>query len=102
MLMKMLMKLNSNFFAKHCAPENSLRGKQSLVRSPPGVDFTNTFTRSFYSRRSQKCKNDSQVISVFWGVKADRKMSVKSTPGVGPKYSRQTYRQPAIGPCPNL
>jgi len=35
------------------------------VSFPTGVNFTNILCRSFYTRRSQKQKNDCQVISSF-------------------------------------
>jgi len=58
-----------------------------LMKLTPGVDFPNMFTHSFYSQRSQKCKNIVKP-SVFFTVlgssrvKASREMLVKWTPGV--------------------
>ena len=58
-----------------------------LVGVHPGVNFINMFTRSFYARRSQKCKKllDLSVFFALLGsarVKDARKMLVKLTSGV--------------------
>jgi len=42
--------------------ENSTSTKE---KKRPGVNFINVFTSSIYARKSQKRKNDSQVISHF-------------------------------------
>jgi len=51
---------------------------------PPGVNFTNMFTRSFYTCRSQKLKMTDYftVLLRSMGVIASCKMLVKLTPGV--------------------
>jgi hypothetical protein len=61
-------------------PVSFVRGFQS------GVDFINMFTGSFYVRRLQKCKNDSNVIGHFMllgstCIKAAGKMLTKWTSG---------------------
>jgi len=55
----------------------------TMRQATSGFDLTNIFTQSFYTRRSQKCKKDSQVISDFFfflHAKAAFKTFVKSTP----------------------
>ena len=59
--------------------------KNATTGSPPGVNFINVFTLSFYPRRSQKRKKllDLAVFFALLGserVKAARKMLVKWTP----------------------
>ncbi len=62
---------------------------QKLMEHPssPGVNFTNTFTLSFYARRSRKRKNTYNLTVFFTHlgslrVKAVRRKLMKSTPGV--------------------
>jgi hypothetical protein len=56
-----------------------------LVKSTPGLNFTNIFTLSFYSRRSRKRKKTDDFTAYFTllgyaRVKAAHNMLVKSTP----------------------
>jgi len=56
-------------------------------RSPPGVNYTNIFTRRFYKRSSQKHKSQSscQYLFTLLGsacVKAVRRTLMKLSPGV--------------------
>jgi hypothetical protein len=58
-----------------------------LERSPPGVNFTNIFTRRFYAHSSQKRKSQSSRQYLFTllgsaGVKAVCRTLMKLSPGV--------------------
>ncbi len=60
--------------------------RKMLVKSTPGVNFINIFTRSFYAHSSPMRKN-SVKLSVFFtllgstGVKAVHRMLIKLSPG---------------------
>ncbi len=69
-----------------CAFGICARKSWVCVKSTPGVDFTNIFTRRFYARSSQKRKSQSswQYLFMLLGsacVKAVRRKLMKLSPG---------------------
>ena len=67
----------------------------------PGVNFINMFTCSFYSRRAQNCKKDSQVKQLFVllgsaGIKA---VPVNTLMKLAPHLDRQCWCTPRRSCC---
>ncbi len=75
-----------------------------LVKSTPGVDFTNMFTCSFYTRRSQRHKMMDELTFIFAllgsaCLKAAHKMLMKLTPNVGPVDGKEDDHEKSRPTC---